>query len=42
MKELAKKNFEKAKEYDVEVLKNRRNDFYNDFRRYAEKKGKSV
>lgn len=37
MKELAKKHFEKAKEYDFDILKQRRNEFLIDFKNYCER-----
>lgn len=40
MSELAEMNFEAAKQYDVEILKKRRHDFYMAFRNYAEKQKK--
>lgn len=36
MKETAKRNFAKAKEYDFEVLRERRNRFLSQFKRYCE------
>ena len=36
MKANAKRNFEKAKEYDFEILRERRNKFLNQFKEYCE------
>ena len=38
MKANAKRNFEKAKEYDFEILRERRNKFLNQFKEYCESK----
>ncbi len=37
LKEQAKCNFEKSKEYTSDILDARRNKFWNEFRRYVEK-----
>ncbi len=38
LKEQAKCNFEKSKEYTCDVLNNRRNNFWNEFRKYVKDK----
>ena len=38
MKANAQRNFEKAKEYDFEILRERRNKFLNQFKEYCESK----